>query len=699
MRDNYDRGFRIIVVRSDKGLKMNETLTNKINISHCINLEECFIHNDYNNDTLTTMAVRQRQSEITKHLYDNYISDAVFLSECDSEGKCRVFFDDKELFSILADSCDIICELKHKEARDVYTGDIVSGNDIGYVSTHNWDNTDRVKKFDKYLNTNMTLKSLSKTAVKGFKRFHFKIDGRRKGLRFKEVLYINSMYLGWNITLTENSFVRKLAEHCENTWVYREVLCHSWNSAYLRGKVIESDLLPIERRGNMLYITEDGHKIGYWRLGKIFSMIFHSKDTLKDMSFTDTFSGDIKRFFNQTTRVKYALKCRASVIVHKIFAEEFVRRNIKCIDIENFYHSFGLRDFGGSFKVVKGPDISQYYCEDMYHILENCSPLSESCMRYNECCEKGYFNIYSANKNCEMLIYQHKNGGVMGRALLWTATNGHKTYKLMDRIYYCYESLQPLFFKWAKENNFFRKDRQSYDDYSFIKPDGEKFFSSYLYVKLEKSDFSYYPYCDTFHHLEQLNNRLYIGVNEEEEDILNLRCTGGGYEDNDNYIQLDYCDARVHIDDCCWSDFSDMYIHGDDCFYSDYDNTYIFCDDGCYCEDIEQDIHKDNAVYSDKEDCYYTSEGCVYSEFYQSFISTQHSIACEGDYVYEEDCEAIEGKYYVIGSSEWEVANEEFRLKYEESVRGGGDWNGVDNTIGEDLSKSLMNNEDKDLEA
>ena len=99
---------------------LDDILTkNKINISHCINLEECFIHNDYNNDTLATMAVRQRQSEITKHLYDNYISDAVFLSECDSEGKCRVFFDDKELFSILADSCDIICELKHKEARDV----------------------------------------------------------------------------------------------------------------------------------------------------------------------------------------------------------------------------------------------------------------------------------------------------------------------------------------------------------------------------------------------------------------------------------------------------------------------------------------------------------------------------------------------------------------------------------------------------
>jgi hypothetical protein len=132
-----------------------------------------------------------------------------------------------------------------------------------------------------------------------------------------------------------------------------------------------------------------------------------------------------------------------------------------------------------------------------------------------------------------------------------------------------------------------------------------------------------------------------------------LRCTGGGYEDDGEYVYLDYCETRVHVDEACWSDYHDCYIHPDDCFHSDYDNSYIFCDEGVYCEDIEQDIHRDNSSYSDRDDCYYTSDGVVYSEFYDSNICADNAVQCAGgDKAYEEDCERIDGEYYIIDSDE-----------------------------------------------
>ena len=549
----------------------------------------------------------------------------------------------------------------------------------------------------------MTFKSLSNIAGEGFKRFHFKIDGRRRGLRFKEVLYVNAMYLGWNVTTCHNDFSSQMREKCSATWVYNNIIAHSYHNAYLGGRLIEGDLLQIEHRANMFYITEDGHKIGYWRVGKIFSLIYYDKETLRLMTFKDTFYGNTDRFFLENTRIKHALKCRASVFVHKIFKDMFVRHNIENIHTEMFYHAFGTADLGGELVVVKGNDIACYYDEGTYHILENGSPLCESCMRYETCYEHNYFDIYTKNKNCEMLIYKHKSGGIMGRALLWTATDGTETYKIMDRVYYCYESVQPLFFKWASDNNYLRKDRQSYDYYELVKPDGTRVYKDNLWIELDKSEFRHYPYCDTFHLLDVENDELHIGVSEICNDcceVRNLRCTGGGWEDNEEYVQLDYCDTRARVDDCSWSDVHDCYIHVDDCFYSEYDNSYIFCDNGVYCEDIEEDIFEESAVYSEKDDCHYTREGCVYSEFYESEISVAYVVQdINGDNVYKDDCESIGGEYYIIDSDEHAEVKEKYKEKYEEATRGGGDWNGVDNTIGEDLSKSLMNNEDKNLEA
>ena len=117
--------------------------------------------------------------------------------------------------------------------------------------------------------------------------------------------------------------------------------------------------------------------------------------------------------------------------------EKFVNLFQSEVELENNAMSF--------FKLVKGNEIKKWY-HDKNHAA-NSGQLGNSCMRYTKC--QSYFDIYTGNPDvCSLLIYE-KDDKLLGRALVWTLSDGRR---YMDRIYTIKDNLDILFVRWADEN-------------------------------------------------------------------------------------------------------------------------------------------------------------------------------------------------------------------------------------------------------
>lgn len=100
------------------------------------------------------------------------------------------------------------------------------------------------------------------------------------------------------------------------------------------------------------------------------------------------------------------------------------------------------------FSIVTGSDISKYY--DVNNYFTNTGDLGSSCMRHD--IKQHVVKFYDNNKNVSLIIVR-PNGvdAIIGRALLWTTTDGTK---VMDRIYTSNSKLVSLFHRYAAENGF-----------------------------------------------------------------------------------------------------------------------------------------------------------------------------------------------------------------------------------------------------
>lgn len=196
---------------------------------------------------------------------------------------------------------------------------------------------------------------------------------------------------------------------------------------------------------------------------------------------------------------------------------DFKKYNISDKQLEDFVNSF--KSFFDSslitFEIVDGERIRDSYLQDNYLYWNTDfggGTLLSSCMRHLE--KMKYLDIYVYNPNSVKLVvmYQDINGDkkVRGRALLWEATdeNGVKV-KLMDRIYYTYDSDILTFQKWANENGYSYKTVQGAGEQQSITHLNGLNASKLLSVVLDNSDFSYYPYLDTFTYLDQRRDTLY----------------------------------------------------------------------------------------------------------------------------------------------------------------------------------------------
>jgi hypothetical protein len=263
------------------------------------------------------------------------------------------------------------------------------------------------------------------------------------------------------------------------------------------------------------HIEGDDVKISYLETKKFLGIF--GRDTIEDEAFSEVY--DKKRIYVNPGR-----------ILNKLFTKDSIEKySIDNVMVEAFVYLV-ISYFGTQleYKVVEGEDIRKYYFHKNY--FQNIGPLGNSCMKWSEC--QSYLDIYV--DNAKMLI-----GLVPGtdkislRALLWDDVNvvnvdskyKSKKVKMMDRIYYTYERYVPQAKKWAKENGFLHKEKQSVDC-GVVDLDGEILeIDMYLNIKINK--YKSFPFMDTFAYGY---GKFLANYRNSKKDYILLRETNGSFE-------------------------------------------------------------------------------------------------------------------------------------------------------------------------
>jgi len=203
-------------------------------------------------------------------------------------------------------------------------------------------------------------------------------------------------------------------------------------------------------------------------------------------------------------------------LVNQIFPGKYTSKEVEEF-VNNYKNANKPKEY--KFILVKGEDIRKYYLNTNYE--EEVGDLGNSCMRYRGCQE--YLDIYVENPDIvQLLVYVNSDDKVLGRALVW---------KLNDN-----KSL---------DNVTFQNENSDYVRMS---------------IKLDNSEFDYYPYMDTFKRLNVNDQMLY---NDSDEEDWGLTNTNGSYEDY-NGVYSDYLDERIPEDEAVYSEYVDSWIYRDD---------------------------------------------------------------------------------------------------------------------------------------
>ena len=204
-----------------------------------------------------------------------------------------------------------------------------------------------------------------------------------------------------------------------------------------------------------------------------------------------------------------------------------------------------MNDIFRNFELVKGDDIAYWYNFRKYEFEKSRGTLSNSCM-----CEKpaSYFEIYTSNDVCQLLILKTEDGEkIKGRALVWNL-HAPKEITYMDRVYTHNDSDVELFRQYAqKQGWYYKASNNNGSDPRMISPDGTNVNLGALFVKVNKDDYSRYPYLDTLKFFDR--SRRTLSTDNGGSDVITLEDTGGGFINNE---ECEYCggEGRVDCYDC-----------------------------------------------------------------------------------------------------------------------------------------------------
>ena len=179
-----------------------------------------------------------------------------------------------------------------------------------------------------------------------------------------------------------------------------------------------------------------------------------------------------------------------SKVIRKIISKEGLKF-FTDTHFENFTNCYKseFNDDGLKFELKKSIDIPNIY--NNTSIAKGEGSLNGSCMNNNP---SSYFDMYKHCKDLRILCLTNKDDELCGRALIWKLSD---TITFMDRIYVVKDFYIEKFIEYATENEWIRKEKQSYDyKNSFVSPNGNVFKEHYK-IKLN-TDYDEYPYIDTF---------------------------------------------------------------------------------------------------------------------------------------------------------------------------------------------------------
>lgn len=170
-------------------------------------------------------------------------------------------------------------------------------------------------------------------------------------------------------------------------------------------------------------------------------------------------------------------------------------------EIEEFVNLFkGYFDKNDlQFRIVEGEEIKKWYSHRSYQKMEGyeCGTLWKSCLRYDD--RSNHLDIFINNPDkIKLLILVNSQNKLFGRALLWeTRDKNNLEYRIMDRIYTIHDHNVAMFKEWARSNKYvFKLEQTSRNTILFV--DDNDVVDKSLYISLDKVDFKYYPYLDTF---------------------------------------------------------------------------------------------------------------------------------------------------------------------------------------------------------
>lgn len=163
----------------------------------------------------------------------------------------------------------------------------------------------------------------------------------------------------------------------------------------------------------------------------------------------------------------------------------------------------------GEIKVVEGDEIVKYYT---YNDISPEGTIGKSCMNNMD---DEFFHLYSENEGIvKMAVLLDEYETLVARALLWKTNVGW----VMDRVYYSSDKYQYQFKDWAKSNNYLTKLEME-DEFGVVR------------IQLDKSDFEFYPYLDTFNYICFNKNQLSNDdIFDRSDEVSNLNGTDGGFE-------------------------------------------------------------------------------------------------------------------------------------------------------------------------
>jgi hypothetical protein len=268
-------------------------------------------------------------------------------------------------------------------------------------------------------------------------------------------------------------------------------------------------------------------------------------------------------------------------------------KNFTPVQINTFVDKFkAYRDFQTTkkdkFELVQGEEIRKWYDEDTYEDPEY--HLSNSCMRYHRC--QRYLNIYVENPNQVTMVIMKgtEPDKIIGRALIWKLKDG--TYYL-DRPYANNDEDINLFKEWGRSKGY-TVYGASYD---------------HKEVVLDKADFPYYPYMDTFKWLNRGQNLLSTDSSEFDDgndDWVKLEDTGGGFEEAQRGVYSEYHGEYIDEDSAVFAEDIQSYIYSDDAYYLEYKDEYV--------------SNGADVVYSEYDSNYYLEEDAVHSDYGNDWI-------------------------------------------------------------------------------